>query len=188
MTVCRVGVFLVSSWCTPADLGCSRFFDRLAAADVNGTFSSLHKYFDLMLRDGGKYYHQYALMNQGVAEGHFGDGPAAVRSMMEATLTARNRGDPACTTVCMSWLYHYLRDHPHLAQAFPQARLLVLAGRVGLPLLRTHARAAGLLMMEATLYANEARVALEVGHPPGSAFSVLWLGSEAAGIYNMGTR
>lgn len=88
------------------------FLDAWKAGDYPSSFDSLHRYFDYTMHHRDRTFYQYALLNMAILQADFGCFSEAIVAMQEAISTARENDDMGCLNYCLSWLYHFGKEHP----------------------------------------------------------------------------
>lgn len=138
--------------------------------DSNTAYDQLHRYFDLVARQGigAAFGYNLGPMNKAIIQRDFGEHPDDLLSMLDAVHAGRDSRDYNSLRFSLLWLYLYARMlprhiRPHHLQGLAGQQT---DGEQVLPYVRNDARMAQVSAHRALALVLEARVALGDGHPP----------------------
>ncbi|GME81787.1 unnamed protein product [Ambrosiozyma monospora] len=90
------------------------YLECLQVGDYEGSFKSLHRYFDYMMSSRQQLFSHYALLSLATLHAFFGSDTEALRGIDEAIAVARENKDLDCLNYLLTWLFNFLRDRPNL--------------------------------------------------------------------------
>ncbi|EFX05077.1 sodium/phosphate symporter [Grosmannia clavigera kw1407] len=154
----------------PAQTTYYRLTEAWRIGDSNTAYDQLHRYFDLVARQGvgAAFGYNMGPMNKAIMQRDFGEHPDDLLSMLDAVHAGRESRDYNSLRFSLLWLYLYARMMPRHIRPH---QLQGLAGQPTdgdqvLPYVRHDARMAQAHVHRALAFALEARVALADGRPP----------------------
>ncbi|CAK7235699.1 APC5 protein [Sporothrix bragantina] len=147
-----------------------RLLDAWRMGDISTAYDQLHRYFDLVSRNGFNVAYGYNAgpMNKGVIQRDFGEHSNDLLSMLDAVHAGREARDYNSLRFSLLWLYMYARVlprhiRPHQLQGLAGEST---DGRQVLPYVRDDAEASQFHGHHALASLIEARVAISDGRPP----------------------
>ncbi|CAK7214615.1 APC5 protein [Sporothrix eucalyptigena] len=147
-----------------------RLLDAWRMGDINTAYDQLHRYFDLVSRQGvgAAFGYNVGPMNKGVIQRDFGEHSNDLLSMLDAVHAGREARDYNSLRFSLLWLYMYARVlprhiRPHQLQGLAGEST---DGRQVLPYVRDDADASQFHGHHALASLLEARVAISDGRPP----------------------
>lgn len=147
-----------------------RLLDAWRMGDINTAYDQLHRYFDLVSRQGvgAAFGYNVGPMNKGVIQRDFGEHSNDLLSMLDAVHAGREARDYNSLRFSLLWLYMYARVLPRHIRPHQLQGLAGEAtdGRQVLPYVRDDADAAQFHGHHALATLLEARVAISDGRPP----------------------
>ncbi|KJR89598.1 uncharacterized protein SPSK_05959 [Sporothrix schenckii 1099-18] len=147
-----------------------RLLNAWRMGDINTAYDQLHRYFDLVSRQGvgAAFGYNVGPMNKGVIQRDFGEHSNDLLSMLDAVHAGREARDYNSLRFALLWLYMYARVLPRHIRPHQLQGLAGEAtdGRQVLPYVRDDADAAQFHGHHALATLLEARVAIGDGRPP----------------------
>ena len=104
-------------------------------------------------------FYQYALLNLAILQADFGCFSEAIIAMQEAISTARENNDMSCLNYCLSWLYHFGKEHPEEMAEIQKAGVLGTE-KEALAFLKAKAKDSNMWSLLSTTLLSEAKLAL----------------------------
>ncbi|KAF3930182.1 hypothetical protein ABW20_dc0100928 [Dactylellina cionopaga] len=142
------------------------FLNAWRSGDYQGSFESLHQYFDYTMHTRERTFYQYALLNLAILQADFGCNRESILAMQETVNTARENKDIACLNFALSWLYHFHKSHPQDCPEVIAARM----ERESLSFLKVKAKESGMYHLQSMAHLSEAKQALTNGESLGFSF------------------
>ncbi|KAL8826785.1 MAG: hypothetical protein Q9191_003584 [Dirinaria sp. TL-2023a] len=148
------------------------FLDAWKAGDYPSSFDNLHRYFDYTMHHRDRTFYQYALLNLAILQADFGCFSEAIVAMQEAISTARENDDMGCLNYCLSWLYHFGKEHPEEIGEIRKSGVLGTE-KEALAFLKTKAKETSMWSLLSTTLLSEAKLALTSGESIPTAFECI---------------
>lgn len=154
-----------------------RMLDAWRMGDANTVYDQLHRFFDLVARQGtgASFGYNMGPMNKAVIERDFGEHSNDLLSMLDAVHSGREARDYNSLRFALVWLYMYARVLPRHIRPHELQGLAgqPTDGQQVLPYVREDADAAKFHAHHTLASLIEARVALGDGRPPLFAITCL---------------
>lgn len=95
-----------------------KYLECWKSGDYEGSFRSLHRYFDYMMSNKQQLFYHYALLSLATLHSSFGSDEEALRAIDEAISVARENKDLNCLNYLLTWLFDFLKSRPELSYKF----------------------------------------------------------------------